>query len=107
MEAGTRREEAAGEETRLNMIRDSTLFIILGSIGLFALIACAIFRAPRRYRWHNWGTMRETMDNRIGRFGESYGQDSADPEPSARVGRNAPCPCGSGKKYKRCCGRKV
>jgi hypothetical protein len=22
-----------------------------------------------------------------------------------RVGRNDPCPCGSGKKYKRCCGR--
>ena len=22
-----------------------------------------------------------------------------------KVGRNAPCPCGSGKKYKRCCGR--
>ncbi len=21
------------------------------------------------------------------------------------VGRNAPCPCGSGKKYKRCCGQ--
>jgi hypothetical protein len=21
------------------------------------------------------------------------------------VGRNAPCPCGSGRKYKRCCGR--
>jgi hypothetical protein len=25
--------------------------------------------------------------------------------PAARVGRNDPCPCGSGKKYKRCCGR--
>lgn len=23
---------------------------------------------------------------------------------SAKVGRNEPCPCGSGKKYKRCCG---
>lgn len=23
----------------------------------------------------------------------------------ARVGRNDPCPCGSGKKYKNCCGR--
>jgi uncharacterized protein len=23
---------------------------------------------------------------------------------SGKVGRNAPCPCGSGKKYKRCCG---
>jgi hypothetical protein len=24
-----------------------------------------------------------------------------------RVGRNAPCPCGSGRKYKQCCLRKV
>lgn len=24
-----------------------------------------------------------------------------------RVGRNDPCPCGSGKKYKKCCGRAV
>ena len=23
-----------------------------------------------------------------------------------RVGRNEPCPCGSGKKYKKCCYRK-
>ena len=22
-----------------------------------------------------------------------------------QVGRNDPCPCGSGKKYKKCCGR--
>lgn len=31
------------------------------------------------------------------------------PEPyqksGPKVGRNAPCPCGSGKKYKKCCGR--
>jgi uncharacterized protein len=26
------------------------------------------------------------------------------PARSAKVGRNEPCPCGSGKKYKRCCG---
>ncbi len=24
---------------------------------------------------------------------------------SAKIGRNDPCPCGSGKKYKKCCGR--
>jgi len=24
----------------------------------------------------------------------------------AKPGRNDPCPCGSGKKYKKCCGRK-
>jgi len=22
-----------------------------------------------------------------------------------KIGRNQPCPCGSGKKYKKCCGR--
>ena len=22
-----------------------------------------------------------------------------------KVGRNEPCPCGSGKKYKKCCGK--
>ncbi len=26
-------------------------------------------------------------------------------EPEVKVGRNDPCPCGSGKKYKKCCGR--
>ncbi|RJX32389.1 MAG: preprotein translocase subunit SecA [Desulfarculus sp.] len=38
----------------------------------------------------------------------SGGEESA-PEPQKRsgqkVGRNDPCPCGSGKKYKKCCGR--
>ena len=24
-----------------------------------------------------------------------------------KIGRNAPCPCGSGKKYKKCCGANV
>jgi uncharacterized protein len=26
------------------------------------------------------------------------------PPPQAKVGRNDPCPCGSGRKFKRCCG---
>lgn len=26
---------------------------------------------------------------------------------SSKVGRNDPCPCGSGKKYKKCCGASV
>jgi HEAT repeat protein len=25
---------------------------------------------------------------------------------AAKIGRNEPCPCGSGKKYKKCCGKK-
>jgi hypothetical protein len=29
------------------------------------------------------------------------------PAANVKVGRNAPCPCGSGKKYKKCCWRKA
>ncbi|HUF86499.1 MAG TPA: preprotein translocase subunit SecA [Thermohalobaculum sp.] len=31
--------------------------------------------------------------------------DAANPETWGKVGRNAPCPCGSGRKYKHCHGR--
>jgi uncharacterized protein len=31
-------------------------------------------------------------------------QDSSVTRSTPRVGRNEPCPCGSGKKYKKCCG---
>jgi preprotein translocase subunit SecA len=27
------------------------------------------------------------------------------PIKSRKVGRNEPCPCGSGKKFKQCCGK--
>jgi preprotein translocase subunit SecA len=30
---------------------------------------------------------------------------SMKPKTQAAVGRNDPCPCGSGKKYKKCCGK--
>lgn len=33
------------------------------------------------------------------------GGRSSEKNTAAKVGRNDPCPCGSGKKYKRCCGR--
>ncbi len=29
------------------------------------------------------------------------------PSGAAKIGRNSPCPCGSGRKYKRCCGANV
>jgi preprotein translocase subunit SecA len=42
------------------------------------------------------------------RGGEIGGNGDGKPTPIRRegrkIGRNEPCPCGSGKKYKRCCG---
>ena len=35
------------------------------------------------------------------------GKQQEQEDTSARkIGRNDPCPCGSGKKYKKCCGAK-
>lgn len=31
--------------------------------------------------------------------------DLIQPSPRRKVGRNEPCPCGSGKKFKQCCGK--
>ncbi len=42
--------------------------------------------------------------------GESVGGDGTvkkQPRRVQKIGRNDPCPCGSGKKYKNCCGRNV
>jgi preprotein translocase subunit SecA len=38
-------------------------------------------------------------------FNLGDGEVAQKPAKSAKVGRNEPCPCGSGKKYKQCCGK--
>lgn len=58
--------------------------------------------------------IRKFMPMLGGGFGMDYDEDWFDEdfeyqEPfvreEAKVGRNDPCPCGSGKKYKKCCGK--
>lgn len=55
------------------------------------------WKAERRREWER---SRELM-------AELRGQSTAAPAPPppSKTGRNDPCPCGSGKKYKKCCGR--
>jgi uncharacterized protein len=48
--------------------------------------------APSAREIHAWWLTLRTDD-----------QSSPAQRTSPRVGRNAPCPCGSGKKYKKCC----
>ncbi|HZK18019.1 MAG TPA: SEC-C metal-binding domain-containing protein, partial [Clostridia bacterium] len=46
--------------------------------------------------------------NSASAFSNAGGGSAGKPKPVQRrhkkIGRNAPCPCGSGKKYKKCCG---
>ncbi|MGI6076317.1 MAG: preprotein translocase subunit SecA [Pyramidobacter sp.] len=43
----------------------------------------------------------------FGNFGYNSGGERPQPVRVKKIGRNDPCPCGSGKKYKNCCGRNL
>ena len=47
---------------------------------------------------------RERVANSITE-GRGDGTVKKQPRKVQKIGRNDPCPCGSGKKYKKCCGR--
>ncbi|MGA1979103.1 MAG: preprotein translocase subunit SecA [Sedimentisphaerales bacterium] len=61
--------------------------------------------------------VRETIHDEVGQFAMAEQQRAAAQAPQGeqkvkqirleqpKVGRNDPCPCGSGKKYKKCCGK--
>ena len=47
---------------------------------------------------------REELEKRLHSYQESRRQMAvADQLTTGKIGRNEPCPCGSGKKYKKCC----
>jgi preprotein translocase subunit SecA len=46
---------------------------------------------------------RHQVVQRVSESRENTGRK--EPVRNQKVGRNDPCPCGSGKKYKKCCGR--
>ena len=46
---------------------------------------------------------KETVKNKIANDGKDSIKQA--PKQVNKIGRNEPCPCGSGKKYKNCCGK--
>jgi hypothetical protein len=76
---------------------------IAGAILLLAFISYALIDPPSRYRAFGPDQARQAMDHKHGRFGGSYADYPAGHTTRAKVRRNDPCPCGSGRKYKRCC----
>jgi hypothetical protein len=45
------------------------------------------------------------VDMVLGKPLSSAARSRPEPDPPRKIGRNDPCPCGSGRKYKKCCGR--
>ncbi|MCD7951604.1 MAG: preprotein translocase subunit SecA [Synergistaceae bacterium] len=93
----------------LNQVREG--------ITEFALRVSVVTREPEREeRSKKWRESRDALDIPAA-SGGSYNDDMENPGALAtaqktqpivnevKIGRNDPCPCGSGKKYKQCCGR--
>ncbi len=74
--------------------------------GMDVLIGMDILGAGDFAVTHPQG--KTTFSFRIPSFEEidfvAQSQQKPSPVRSDKVGRNSPCPCGSGKKYKKCCG---
>jgi Protein of unknown function (DUF1186)/SEC-C motif len=70
----------------------------------FALITDAIASMEWWACFHRDGTPSRKPTRRVR---SSSGPSPAPPQllRTAKIGRNDPCPCGSGKKYKKCCAR--
>jgi hypothetical protein len=65
--------------------------MLLEKIKLILNDQAYVSRLKRHYRM-----FKETVDE---------GKQERQVQREEKVGRNDPCPCGSGKKYKRCCGK--
>ena len=65
--------------------------------SMIALIPKAVLALRKYWRKKIYGVEQSESEGRIVPFGNG---------PKKEPGRNDPCPCGSGKKYKNCCGGK-
>ena len=70
------------------------------------------FYTPQEKAYRDAANILNDMMNNIPRFflkgntpTQAVQKKCTEAVPSKKVGRNDPCPCGSGKKYKHCCGK--
>lgn len=64
--------------------------------------------APKKMDLSKFAANKQATPKYNDPSGGSPGQENQRAQPvrvDKKVGRNDPCPCGSGKKYKKCCGR--
>ena len=97
----------------------NNVFRSASSLAAFENFLRALPHATQRARTHvpalPTAKPRPGADNSVrtaaGRGGEEVVEEAIEKTTAPirrdvpKVGRNEPCPCGSGKKYKNCCGR--
>jgi len=68
---------------------------------IYQLHECSNFERRGGKWYYVDGTFPDQNDQTEGRLSR---QNRINTDNSTKIGRNDPCPCGSGKKFKKCCG---
>lgn len=112
-------EEGASHNFESTVIRDNIRVPLIDdprvsrALGLASDKIALLTKVPKEwvsgnlvyhYPPHLWVQIQQ-MEARIGMLLAEANSQSQPNKPSQKIGRNSACPCGSGKKYKRCCGK--
>lgn len=81
------------------LYNDKSFQLINDTISELKGWACFNGNSTKTINWDKFAKPDYKMENTTSTFiQEPYRNEN-------KVGRNDPCPCGSGKKYKKCCGK--
>lgn len=100
--AWLRKKEAEAKDEVYDPLKDEELFLQQRDFDMYYQDLAALSRYEQDHSkitlFPFYEQAREAIPNESDWFAQ---KDNS----YTRVGRNDPCPCGSGKKYKKCCGR--
>jgi len=92
----------------LTPFQGTLIHLVLFALAIFLMGVTLLFERVKDTLWAASDSDEEPLDE-MADFLERDGRNSASQQPlpirreGSKVGRNDPCPCGSGKKYKQCC----
>jgi len=94
-----------GKEEFLNQLREAWSPVVKANTDIDLEVANAMERVRKsgfQTSFKAVGITEEDIRDLLAEIQSSKGEPVR--REGQKVGRNDPCPCGSGKKYKRCCG---
>ncbi len=94
--------------TMIDSVKDEATEFIFKLQPIEKERSLGVFDLDHQQLIHNERSALKDIQDRPAKSAPGQGLNVSPParrESTPKVGRNDPCPCGSGKKFKRCCGR--
>ena len=91
-----------GKQNTLDKLRSGRLTLITDTVNEMESWAC--FQTPESHNEPWISDLQAPIAQQFTQARLPQHQQSIPPKKQKKIGRNEPCPCGSGKKYKKCCG---